>query len=230
MKKGYCAIILTAGLSSRMLDFKPLLPVGRETLADHVISTFLGVGVDVLLVTGWRREELVNGIKHKNIKVVDNPDYESGMFSSIKAGMSRLSPVCRAFFIMPVDIPLVSPVTIQRLLSESSQFPDRVIYPVFDKRRGHPPLIPSNLVPSILEYGEDGGLKAILSQHKYREVATSDSNILFDVDTPDDYQELLRRYQQLVSCGRIFIPIRAHLLLTNYSCYNHNITINQEDS
>ena len=194
-----CAVILAAGFSSRMHDFKPLLSVGGETLIDHVISTFLGVGVDALVVTGWRREELVNGIKHKQITLVDNPDYESGMFSSIKAGVSRLSPVHQAFFIMPVDIPLVSPATIQRLLSESSQFPDRVIYPVFSKRRGHPPLIPSSLAPSILDSPESGGLKASLLQQKYQEVVTSDSNILFDVDTPEDYQELLRRYQQLVS-------------------------------
>lgn len=198
MKRGCCAVILAAGFSSRMQDFKPLLPVGGETLTDRVISTFLGAGVDVLLVTGRRREEIVRGIKHRDITVVNNPDYESGMFSSIKAGISRLLPVHRVFFIMPVDIPLVRPATVRRLLDESERFPDMVIYPVFGRRRGHPPLIPSSLVPSILEFREDGGLRAVLSRYRNgcREVAVPDRNILFDVDTPEDYKELLVRCRQ----------------------------------
>ena len=99
---------------------------------------------------------------------------------------------------MPVDIPLVRPSTIRRLLDAAGEHTDKIIFPVFGKRRGHPPLIPSSLVPAILGWKKGGGLKAILdSQEKMAwEVPVADSNILFDVDTPEDYRMLLERFHR----------------------------------
>ena len=126
----YAVIVLAAGFSNRMQDFKPLLEIGGQTVADRVISGFLSHNVEVLLVTGWRREDLVTGIRHDGIRIVENPDYEAGMFSSVRAGVRHLSPHHRAFFIMPVDIPLVRPQTIGRLLETASILPEKILYPV----------------------------------------------------------------------------------------------------
>ena len=55
MKDGrYAAIVLAGGFSSRMQKFKPLLPLGKGTIADHLIATFLRTGTDVYLVVGYR--------------------------------------------------------------------------------------------------------------------------------------------------------------------------------
>ncbi len=197
------AIILAAGLSSRSASFKPLLPLGDGMIVARVISVFQENKVDVCLVVGHRRDEVRAAVK--NINIIENPDYERGMFTSVQAGIRTLSFDCKAFFIMPVDIPLVRPATIARLLIEAEKYPDKIIYPVFGKRRGHPPLIPSSLIPSILAWNEDGGLKAVLSAHGNRavEVAVPDGNILFDVDTTEDYEVLLQRFR------RIHIPTTA---------------------
>jgi molybdenum cofactor cytidylyltransferase len=99
METGCCAaIVLAAGFSSRMEEFKPLLSVGGETITDRVISTFLSNGVEVLLVTGWRQDELAAGIKNRDITIVENPDYERGMLSSVQAGVKRLNSSHRSFF------------------------------------------------------------------------------------------------------------------------------------
>ena len=84
------------------------------------------------------------------------------MFSSIQAGTRLLQPSHRAIFVMPVDIPLVRSSTIKRLLGVAEEQPDSIIFPVFNKKRGHPPLIPSSLIPDILGWNQGGGLKAIL--------------------------------------------------------------------
>ena len=198
MKTGrYAAIILAGGFSSRMKQFKPLLPLDEATITDHVIATFLSCGIDVILVVGNRQDELRKGIKKWDITIIENPDYSQGMFSSIQAGIRRLQPAHRAFFVMPVDIPLVRPSTIRRLLDAGAEHPDSIVFPVFGKKRGHPPLIHSSLVPAILGWKKGGGLKAILdSQEKAaREVPVADSNILFDVDAPEDYKMLLERFR-----------------------------------
>jgi molybdenum cofactor cytidylyltransferase len=200
MKTGdYAAIVLAAGFSSRMDGFKATLPLGGVTLTEHVISTFLQNDVEVYLVVGYRQDEVRAAIRKLKINVVENPDYRYGMFTSVQAGARKLRADHRGFFVLPVDIPLVMPATIARLMNEAEKHPDSIIYPVFNGRRGHPPLIPSALIPTIVGWNKDGGLKAVLSTYEESvlNVVVTDSNILFDIDTPGDYKELLDRFQRL---------------------------------
>ncbi len=196
MNARYVAIVLAGGLSTRMKQFKPLLPLGEATITDHIIATFLSAGVDVLLVVGYRHDEIKAKIKERDINIVYNPDYEQGMFSSIQAGVSHLLPAYQAFFIQPVDIPLIRPATIKRLMEAAAENPDKIIYPVFEGRRGHPPLIPFGVAPAILEWQEGGGLKAVLDSPEIPdlEIPVPDANILFDIDTPEDYAALLEHF------------------------------------
>jgi molybdenum cofactor cytidylyltransferase len=195
--RNFTALILAAGLSSRMQDFKPLLHIGGETITDHVISTFLKNDIEVLLVTGWRRNELVAGIKHHDIRMVDNPDYATGMFSSIRAGISRLPPDGKGFFIMPVDVPLVRTATIKHLLDTAITNPGRIIYPTFNGKHGHPTFIPSFLIPEIMSWQKEGGLKALLDSHSkiHLETRVADEFVLLDVDEPRDFATLLERFR-----------------------------------
>ncbi len=195
MKGRYAAVVLAGGLSTRMKRFKPLLPLGKATVTDHVIDTFLSTGVAVFLVVGYRGDEITARIKPRDIITVYNPDYKRGMFSSIQAGVRRLPPGYKAFFVLPVDIPLVKPATIRRLIAVSEEKPGRIIYPTFEGKRGHPPLIPAGLAGDILAWQKSGGLKAVLKSQENlaREVPVADSFILFDIDTPADYAALLER-------------------------------------
>jgi len=194
----YAAVVLAAGLSSRMEEFKPLLSMGEETITDRVISAFLQNGVEVVLVTGWRQDELIAGIKHRDITVAENHHYNTGMFSSTRAGVSHLNPEHRAFFVMPVDIPLVRTATIKLLLERAAEHDSKIIHPVFLGKRGHPPLIPCSLVPEITEYQGDGGLKAVLDSHAEMkvEVKVPDENILLDIDNQEDYTAALERFRR----------------------------------
>jgi molybdenum cofactor cytidylyltransferase len=198
VKACYAAVVLAGGLSTRMNQFKPLLPIGEATVTDHVIDTFLGTGVDVFLVAGYRYKEIKKRIKKHNITIVYNPDYERGMFSSIQAGVRRLPTYYQAFFMLPIDIPLVRPATIRRLMEVSAENPDNIIYPVFGGKRGHPPLIPTRLIPFILGWRTNRNLKAVLDSYKdlALEIPVADSLILYDIDTPGDYAALLERLRR----------------------------------
>ncbi len=197
MSGASAAIILAAGFSRRMGRLKPLLPLGDATLADHVISIFRQNNLNGYLVVGYRQEEVRAGIRTSEVTVIENPDYERGMFTSVQAGVRALAAGCERFFISPVDVPLVSPATVARLLAEAGKHPEAVIRPVFDGRRGHPVLIPARLIPAILRWDRPGGLAALLAEDNNGfELAVSDANTLFDVDSPADYEELLRRFKR----------------------------------
>jgi molybdenum cofactor cytidylyltransferase len=195
----YTAVIPAAGLSSRMQAFKPLLHINNKTVADHVISLFQKCNIDVVLVTGWRQQELISGIKSRDVMFTENPDYRNGMFSSVQAGLIQVNPSCKGVFIMPVDVPLVRPATVKRLLTAAAANPDRIIYPTFASKHGHPTFLPTILIPEVMNWTKEGGLKAVLGFHselRY-EVKVADENIHFDIDEPEDFsqmEERLRKY------------------------------------
>jgi molybdenum cofactor cytidylyltransferase len=198
VKARYAAVVLAGGLSTRMNQFKPLLSIGKATVTEHVLDTFFGTGVDVFLVVGHRYKEIKARIKKHDITIIYNPDYEQGMFSSIQAGVRRLPMFYQAFFMLPIDIPLVRPATIRRLMEASVENPDNIIYPVFGGKRGHPPLIPTRLIPFILGWRTNRNMKAVLDSHKdlALEIPVADSLILYDIDTPGDYATLLERFRR----------------------------------
>lgn len=180
-----------------MEQFKPLLTLGGKTLVERVISLFLDNEIEVILVTGFRQEELIEKSQNNRILIAENPHYSEGMFTSIKAGIMKLDPEHRAFFIMPVDIPLVRPFTIHRITNAAIENPADIIYPTFDNQRGHPPLIPANLIPAILDWNKPGGMKSFLeSQNELTlEVSVPDRYILRDIDTPREFNEISEAFR-----------------------------------
>ncbi len=181
-----------------MKQFKPLLRIGDRTVTDRLTALYREQGIGVILVTGWQKEKLRSGIDSSDISIVENPDFATGMFSSIKAGLNQVKPgECRAVFIHPVDIPLVRPYTIRRLLEAAEKNPGRIIYPVCGEERGHPAVLPAGIIPSILDWQGEGGLKAVLDNRAELalEISVPDDFIRLDMDTYTDYQALLLRYR-----------------------------------
>ena len=190
------AIVLAAGLSQRMGRFKPLLTLGAYRTIERVVKFFQAAGIgEILVVTGHRAVEIRQTIAQPNVRWVDNPDYHDGMFTSVLAGIRALPAHCHAFFIHPVDIPLVRSQTVRRLKAAFADMPAAVLYPTFDGRRGHPTLIRTCLAPEILGYPGMGGLRALLQGHEddSRELAVADEAVLLDLDTPEDYNRLQER-------------------------------------
>jgi CTP:molybdopterin cytidylyltransferase MocA len=187
-------LILAAGMSSRMGQLKALLPIEREAVIERLVSVFRQNDVQVFIVTGYRSQDMVQALKNREVTFVENPKYELGMFTSVQAGVRALQPAIEAFFVMPVDIPLVKSETIKSLINEYNQNPGKIIYPVFGGKRGHPPLIPRNFVPVIVHWSKEGNLRDVLISYSNLalEVEVNDKGILIDIDTLVDYESLLK--------------------------------------
>ncbi|MHB8771843.1 MAG: nucleotidyltransferase family protein [Syntrophales bacterium] len=189
----FSALILSAGRSSRMEEFKPLLPLGGETLFERVIRLFRQAGIDdVTAVLGHRAESLIPLVERCGVRSVINERYDEGMFSSLRAGVLALDPGRRGFFLLPVDIPLVRPETLRALMAAFRAGTADVCRPCFRGRYGHPPLIATELIPAIAGFDGAGGLRTLLDgwQGRTAAVAVEDPGILVDVDTRDDYERL----------------------------------------
>lgn len=193
------AIILAAGLSSRMGDLKPLLHLGHRSLLEHCTRLFRQAGINrVVAVIGHRSEEITRAAEHLQLEWILNPEYEQGMFTSIQTGVRALAPYQPdGYFVLPVDIPLIRPVTVSTILSAYSCRRDLTAIPFFAGKPGHPPLLPASLSKAIIHHDGSGGLRALLNQYPCNSVQVWDQGILLDADTPGDFSKLSSRYRRL---------------------------------
>ncbi|WP_373482390.1 DVU_1551 family NTP transferase [Acetobacterium sp.] len=193
-KKRFSVIIIAAGYSSRMEGFKPLLKFGNQTAVERVVSTYQQAGVDqIILVLGHRADEMIPYFENESVKMVINEKFDQGMYTSIVKGITQFDQENDAFFIHPVDIPLVKPITVIQLKEAANQASNGIIYPCFLAERGHPPLIDKKYQKPILENTMNGGLKKLLSLYEEDalDLQLTDETILMDMDTRSDYEALL---------------------------------------
>ncbi len=193
MKTNFAALILSAGYSSRMGEFKPLLPLGDLSALERTVTLFRTAGVeDVRVVTGHRSEELKPVLERLGVRMIVNNRYREGMFTSVMAGAETIGRDIDAFFMLPVDVPLVRPVTIRWLVREYSLESGDVLYPCYQEQRGHPPLIAGKHAGAIAAWPGTDGLRGALAQWEYgaREIEVPDEHVLTDMDTPEAYREL----------------------------------------
>jgi molybdenum cofactor cytidylyltransferase len=198
------AIILAAGYSRRMGALKPILKLGDRTILERAIRLFRELGIeDVIVVVGHGASETIPIVHDCGARAIMNAQFERGMFSSVQAGVNALMPASEAFFVLPVDIPLVGSQTIRDLLTAYWGGKSKIVVPAFRGIRGHPPLISASYRNEIPSYSGQDGLRGFFRKHNRHSerVEVSDEMILFDLDTPADYQALVARLRSVTSRG-----------------------------
>lgn len=183
-------LVAAAGLSTRMGAFKPMLALGEETLLRHGLRTLLQAGAHpVIVVTGRQAKLLEHSLSDLPVQCLYNPRYaQCQMFDSVKLGLAALEGQCDQVLFSPGDAPAYSAETVSALLAHSGQ----LCCPVCGGKRGHPVLLPGQLIPQLLAYEGPGGLAGAMEHCGGAVlVETGDRGILLDADTPEDYRALL---------------------------------------
>ena len=198
-KSDIAVLIIAAGYSSRMHDFKPLLPLGKTSALKRLIETYKAHGLShIYVVVGHLHEAIEEALKEQNVTLIYNEAYDKGMFSSIQKGLSAIDASVRAFYMNPVDIPLIKVQSLERLFEAYAREPKGVSYPTFLGRKGHPPLIDMKYKEHILLSDGEGGLKRVLEAFNddARYVPMCDQAVLMDMDTKEDYETLCEYEKQ----------------------------------
>ena len=197
------AIVLAAGLSSRMGLFKPLLALGGRPLIHRVIDALVGSGgiPEVVVVTGHRSAELKLALEGTpGVRAVDNPNFAAGeMLSSLRAGIAALEHAEKpaGFLLAFADQPAVKPETIAKVIGSFSAAEGAPLaIPTHRGKRGHPIVLSWDLVAEIRGLPLDDTLRTVVHRHLSRAVTVEvdDASILEDLDTPDDFERARRRY------------------------------------
>lgn len=189
-------LILAAGMSRRMGDFKPLLKINNKTMIQQSIDSMLMAGTDsVTVVLGYKGEKIEevlrsNDYLDKNVTVIYNENYETTqMLDSVKIGVNSISS-CDAFYLLPGDMPAINKSTFLKVRKTMEQTKATVVFPTIDGFKKHPPLISSNLIKDILNFNSDGGLRELWKDFDSQivTVPVDDTGCNLDVDTKVQYK------------------------------------------
>jgi len=185
------AILLAAGESKRMGKPKQLMPFGQNTVVEQVIDNLLSSVVnEVIVVVGYRAEEVIKSIVSKPVKIAINPNYQQGMSTSIIAGLNLVDSRAQAVMLALGDQPLINSRTINRLIEEFYNHDKGIAIPTYQGGRGHPIIFAIKYKEKLLELKGDIGGRQIVKDHPddILEVAVDAESIITDIDTISDYQ------------------------------------------
>jgi molybdenum cofactor cytidylyltransferase len=192
-------IILAAGLSTRMGVPKTLIEFDGDTVIGRVAKASLGSTLHrTVLVAGASDRDAVEAIAGREgsrLSIVVNPNPEDGMASSLRIGLAALSSRVAAVMILLGDQPLITAVTIDRLLSVFRPNNNKIIVPVIHGRRTTPVIFPARLFPDLMAAKGDVGGRDVLKNHpqEIMQVEMGSSYDDTDLDTPEDLDRFLSR-------------------------------------
>lgn len=185
------AVIVAAGMSSRMGDFKPMLNVGSISIAQRIIATMQQAGVrNIVVITGYNADALERHLSRCGVIFLRNENYRTTeMFDSACIGLRYLKSKCERVLFTPVDIPLFTAGTVSALLASGAE----LACPVCEGKEGHPIMLSPAVIESVLADNGAGGLQGALKRSGFEKtlIEVPDAGILHDADTPEDYNALL---------------------------------------
>ncbi|EDU7996301.1 NTP transferase domain-containing protein [Salmonella enterica subsp. diarizonae] len=190
MKQVDC-IITAAGLSSRMGQWKMMLPWHGATILDASIKNALQFCSRIILVSGFRAEELHERYsRHPQITLVYNPNYQQGLFTSVCAGASQVrSEYC---FISLGDVPCLPAALFQTLWQQRG---DSALLPQYRGVPGHPILITSKQLRRLITAELPNAMRKQLLNSSHRCLELDFPQMILDIDTPADFIRLQNYYE-----------------------------------
>lgn len=184
-------LILAAGGSSRMGDEnKLMMPFQGKPMLNHVVNASLNSNLtQTFVVVGHQSSEIKNLVQSDDIQCVENEQWETGMASSIVAGISQLKQF-DGFLILLGDMPLVTPKLINEIIVHGSA--DKIVIPIKDGLHGNPVFFGSKFRDELLTlYGDSGAKKVIQNNLSSMIKIEIQSNTIFkDYDTKESLESV----------------------------------------
>jgi molybdenum cofactor cytidylyltransferase len=194
-------IVLAAGLSRRMgAENKLLLSFQGQTILETTVSNILEAEIgEVIVVVGHEAEYVKKVLNNRfsDLKIVENPDFELGMTTSIKAGIRAAQENTEGYMICLSDMLLIEPNEYQFLANQFLDFYKQnkkvIVQPIFEEKRGNPVIFSRFYQKDILETTDTEGCRSVVQKYKnhVKLIEMTTNHILQDVDFKEDYEKLV---------------------------------------
>ncbi len=176
---------------------KALLPWRGSTFLGGIID-LLSPLTDMVIVIGGKNAQVLEPLVNaRGAFLVVNREPQRGQFSSLRIGVQEVLNRGRdAAIVALVDRPPANPATVARLKEEFLLSPDRVwaVVPRYGERNGHPLVVGREMINAFLSAPPPATAREVMHAHQQHiaYVTVDDPLVVCNVDTPDDYQRIIR--------------------------------------
>lgn len=182
-------LLLAAGASARLGQPKQLLTTADGTsLVKHMAAMAVSLQLgSVIVVVGADAEAVSAAVGTTPVQLVVNPNWPSGLASSLQAGLGFLSGAADAFMILLTDQPYVNPNLLQTLIDTYRQSGRGIVacrYP--NGHLGVPALFNRKYQPDFMTLRGDVGARKLMQQNPNDCIGVDFPQADIDLDTPDD--------------------------------------------
>ena len=202
-----CGIILAAGEGKRMGKVKLTLPLGDKQLIEWVLQAVKLAPLDkYFLVVRPEDREIIKIGKRWGAEIVLNPEYKSGMSTSIRKALYQIpSEDVEGFFILLGDQPLINPSVIYKMLRAFTPGKKEIVVPFYKDKQGNPVLFDGYWKDELMNITGDIGGRVLIKAHpeKVKRVKLSNESVLLDIDREEDYEKIKNIFNSLHKKGRI---------------------------
>lgn len=186
------AVVLAGGQSRRMGAVNKLLePIDTVPLVRRTVETALASqAAEVVVVTGYQADEIVEAVSGLAVTVVHNPEYASGLSTSLKTGLAAVGADSEGAVVCLADMPEINPRHIDALIDQFDPDEGRAIgVPVYQGKRGNPVLWARRFFDAMTDVAGDVGARHLIGDYAdlVYEVDFSDTAVLTDLDTPEQW-------------------------------------------
>ena len=203
------AVVLAAGTASRFGSQKLLAPFGGATLVRRTVENVLASQVsETVVVLGRDGEEVRGALAGLPVRFVTNPDFRSGLSSSLRAGVEAIAPSSLAAVIVLGDQPGVTAAIIDQLIEEGRRSGRPIVVPEYAGIRGNPVMFDATIFAELRGIEGDQGARGVIARDPARVATVSfPFEMPADVDTPDDYDHLTNQPERLGLTGNPSGPL-----------------------
>ena len=185
---------------------KLLVEIAGRPIISHAVDAVIDSrATPVIVVTGHQRAEVERALRGKRVRFVHNDTYRQGLSSSLHCGLAAVSLHCDAVLICLGDMPLVTGVDIDRLITAFRQEPHpAVCVSTFEGTHGHPVIFPRALFSGLQGLRGDIGARRWLAENRrrVRDVEMKTDAVLIDIDSPRSLYRLRHRLSPAHSQNR----------------------------
>lgn len=185
-------IILASGFSRRMGQNKLLMKINEETIIERVIKEVKKSEIEKIYIV-TNNEEIKNIAYKWDIEVIENKHAIKGQSESIKVAVKEIKDEGDLMFFCG-DQPFIDFKTINNLIYISKRNIDKIIVPIFEKRRGNPVIFPRSFRLDLLNLEGDVGGRYIIKKYKDKVVFFEVEKEIFfkDMDNYEEYEEIIK--------------------------------------
>ena len=185
------AVVLAAGGSSRLGEAKQLLTFRGETLIRRAVRAAAGAGCDpIVVVIGKVGEEIRQELDGTGAKVVENAEWQRGLGTSIRRGLTEIAASVDAIVLLTCDQPLVDRGVIAQLIATQEKTGKPIVASSYAKTRGVPALFERACFEALLALPDDSGAKKLIEEQADNVASIAFEDGAIDIDTAEDFERL----------------------------------------